>query len=128
MKLYELLELTYSKHKDKNPTTSIDDLYGIIYRIYCIPEDKSYIGQTYSHNYVNNYFNRYGVLNRMKVHYRSKNTKTCKNRPLYVALNKYSTDQFDITEEIRIYGKDLANINQIEGDYMTKYNSVYPNG
>ena len=40
--LTEILEMNY-KSKDKN-FTDMNEIYGIIYRIYCIPEDKSYIG------------------------------------------------------------------------------------
>jgi hypothetical protein len=130
MKLNELLELNYSRNRRKkdNPTM-LDDVYGIIYRIYCIPEEKSYVGQTFSHYFgADQYLCRHGLLKRCKIHYACKDDEDRKNRPLYVVLNKYPTDQFEVFEEKRLVGKELAIINQLEGEYMKKYNSLYPNG
>ena len=128
MKLNEILELNYSIRKDRTKKTCISEIYGIIYRIYCIPEDKSYVGQTFSHSIASDNFCRHGIINRCKIHMRYKDYDDHKNRPLYKALNTYPTDQFEIFEELKIYGKDIGLMNQIEGEYMKKYNSVYPYG
>lgn len=128
MKFNELLELNYSIRKDRSKKTDISEVYGIIYRIYCIPEEKSYIGQTFSHTISGENFQRKGVLNRCKIHYRAKDYDENKERPLYIALNTYPSDQFEIFEEIRLYGSDIGKINQIEGEYMKRYQSLYPLG
>ena len=124
--LTEILEMNY-KSKDKN-FTDMNEIYGIIYRIYCIPEDKSYIGQTFSHVQTGKYYCRYGVINRCKQHYRDRLDDLNKNRPLYQALNKYPSNQFTVFTEIKIEGKELANLNQIEGEYMERYITVHPDG
>ena len=124
MKLNEIIELN---HKKSEIEPTISDIYGIIYRIYCIPEKKSYVGQTFSH-IVSKYYNKFGLINRCKKHYTDRKLDRCMIRPFYQALNTYESNQFEVYEEKRIYGKELARINQIEGEYMEKYNSVYPNG
>ena len=50
MKLDELLKQNHPPKKN-----DLKDVYGIIYRIFCVPENKSYIGQTFSHGYVGQY-------------------------------------------------------------------------
>jgi len=128
MKLDELLELNYSVRKDGSNKTDISQVYGIIYRIYCIPEGKSYVGQTFSHSISGENLQRHGIINRCKIHYRYKDYENHKNRPLYIALNSYPSDQFEVFEEIRLYGIDIGSMNRIEGEYMKKYNSLHPTG
>ena len=128
MRLDEILELNHNNRKDRTKKTQISEVYGIIYRIHCIPENKSYIGQTFSHGICLGYLQRHGIITRCKIHYRAKDYDAHKNRPLYKALNKYSSDQFEVFEERRVRGKDLASLNQIEAEYMEKYNSIHPNG
>ena len=127
MLLDELLEMNYSSRKDRGKLTTIDEVYGIIYRIYCIPEDKSYIGQTYSHQKRDWYY-RWGIINRCKDHYKHAKNGEFPNRPLFKVLNTYPPDQFEVTEVKRIKGKELAHINQIEGEYMKEYKSLHPHG
>jgi hypothetical protein len=50
------------------------------------------------------------------------------NRPLYQALNKYESNQFEVYEELLVKGKDLARFNILEGEYITKYNTLKPTG
>jgi len=126
--LSEILELNYSYRKDRTKKTDISEVYGIIYRIYCIPEDKCYIGQTFSHMICLEYLDRHGIISRCKIHYRAKEYDEHKIKPLYQALNKYSSDQFEVYEEKRIYKEEIGRINQIEAEYMEKYQSLYPNG
>ncbi len=126
MKLNEVLELSYNKRGKK--LTTIAEVYGIIYRIYCIPEKKSYIGQTYSHNYCGKYISRSGIIRRIKRHWRRKEDPISSNQALYVVLNKYEPEKFEVHEEQRLHGKELARINQIEGEYMQQYNCMIPNG
>lgn len=129
MLLSEMVELNYKKSTANQST--LEDIYGVIYRIYCIPENKNYIGQTFSHIFSQsdkNKIRKYGVLNRVKLHYRDRILDELKERPLYKALNTFNPTDFEVYEEIKIYGKDLGRINLIEGEYMIKYNSLYPNG
>lgn len=128
MKLDELLNETHIKLGSSKEKPEISDVYGIIYRIYCIPEKKSYIGQTLSHIYTGKYLSKKGILTRIKHHYNDKILDTNKNKPLYIALAKYDPNQFEVFEEEKIVGKDLAFINQKEGEYMKKYHSLHPNG
>jgi hypothetical protein len=128
MMLNDVLSLDHSKYGRKKTPYTLDDVYGIIYRIYCIPEDKSYIGQTFSHALYKTSLSRYAILRRCKQHYADKGKEMHKKRPLYAALNKYPTSQFIVFGECKVRGKDLANINKIEGEYMKKYNSLNPNG
>lgn len=128
MKLDELLKNTYPPKKRDEKKTELSDVYGIIYRIYCIPENKSYIGQTFSHVYSRKYIVKSGILNRCKHHYNDKNLDKNKNKPLYISLTKYSPDQFIIYEEEKLFKTDIGLINQKEGEYMVKYKSLHPNG
>ena len=128
MNLSKLLKMSYPPKKRGEENTKIEHIYGIIYRIYCIPEDKSYIGQTFSHGYIREYITKKGILNRVKHHYNDKNLDCNKDKPLYIAMIKYKEDDFEVYEEEKIYEKDIAFINQKEGEYMIKYNSLCPNG
>lgn len=129
MLLSEILEINYNnRNKDKTEKTQISEVYGIIYRIYCIPEKKSYVGQTFSHGIALQYLQRHGIIKRCKIHYRVKDYDNHKNRPLYKALNKYSSDQFEVFEERKVFGTELATLNQIEGEYIEKFNCLHPNG
>jgi hypothetical protein len=124
-------ELLKQKHPVKTPgqkKVELNEVYAIIYRIYCIPEKKSYIGQTYSHEYSRLTLIKKNILTRCKHHYNDKCLEVNKNKPLYVALTKYSAEQFIVYEEERLYNKDIADINQKEGEYMVNYNTLSPNG
>ena len=127
MKLDKLLEQRHKKEIGKEPT-KIDEVYGIIYRIYCIPENKSYIGQTLSHGYINGKLSRKGLITRIRTHYNEKCLDKNMNKSLSIALTKYDPNQFEIFEEEKIYGKELAFINIKEGECIKKYNSLIPNG
>lgn len=128
IKLDELLKKTYPPKKRNEKINQLCDVYATIYRIYCIPENKSYIGQTFSHNYSRKYIVKTGILNRIKHHYNDKNLEVNKNKPLYIALTKYSPAQFIIYEEEKLYDKNIGLINQKEDEYMIKYNSLFPYG
>ena len=128
MKLDELLKQNHEIKKSGDKKNELSDVYGIIYRIFCVPENKSYIGQTFSHGYVGKYLNKKNILTRCRQHFNDKELEKNKNKPLCIALLKYSPDQFIIYEEEKLYNKDIGIINQKEGEYMLKYNSLFPNG
>jgi hypothetical protein len=128
MKLDELLNKNHNNIGEKKSRTQISEVYGIIYRIYCIPENKSYIGQTFSHNFSEKYICKSGIITRIRDHYNNRILDSQKHKPLYITLSTYETNQFEIFEEEQLYGKDIGLINQKEGEYMEKYNSIYPHG
>lgn len=128
MKLDELLKQRHRTKGIKSSPSKINEVYGIIYRIYCIPENKSYVGQTLSHGYVNDRLSRKGILTRIRTHYNDRSLEQNINKPLSMALTTYDADQFEVFEEEKIVGKELAFINMKEGEYMKKYNSLVPNG
>lgn len=128
MKLNELLEIKRPVKNAGDKKTELTDVYGIIYRIYCIPEKKNYIGQTFSHGYSGKYLSKKGLLNRCRYHYDNRILEVNKNKPLYVALEKYNLEDFEVFEEEILYKQDISSINQKEGIYMEKYNSLFPNG
>ena len=128
MRLDELLE---NKREPKVPgskKTEISDVYGIIYRIYCVPENKNYIGQTFSHGYVGKYLSKKGIIDRCRQHYNNRLLEVNKDKQLYIALEKYDLEDFEVFEEEKLYKEDISLINQKEGFYMQKYNSLNPNG
>ena len=128
MKLNELLDQKHRKKGTISLPSKINEVYGIIYRIYCIPEDKSYIGQTLSHGYVNGALCRKGMITRIRRHYNQKSLEQVVKKPLCIALSTYETNQFDVFEEEKLFGKEIALINIKEGEYMKKYNSLLPSG
>lgn len=128
MKLNELLQIKRPIKNSADKKNELTDVYGVIYRIYCIPENKNYIGQTFSHGYSGKYFIEKGLLNRCRTHYNDRLLAKNKNKPLYISLEKYSLEDFEVFEEEKLYKEDISLINQKEGFYMTKYNSLYPNG
>ena len=128
MKLNELLEIKRPVKNAGDKKTELTDVYGIIYRIYCVPENKNYIGQTFSHGHVGKYLSKKGLLNRCRDHYNNRLLEVNKDKPLYIALEKYDLVDFEVFEEEILYKQDISLINQKEGFYMLKYNSLFPNG
>lgn len=82
---------------------------GIIYRIFNIDSDKSYIGKT-----------KYDLYSRLKVHIRDRHKFP--NRPLYAALNKYGIDNF--SAEVLGYFDD-SDLSSKEIFFIEKYNTYY---
>lgn len=123
-----MLNLKQETKKAGDKPNSLNDVYGIIYRIQCLPENKSYIGQTLSHGYSGKYLSKKGILTRIKQHYNNKDLDNNKNKPLYKAFKKYSTSDFEIYIEEKLYEKEIGLLNIKEGQYMKKYNSLNPNG
>lgn len=128
MRLDELLEIKREPKTLGSKKTEISDVHGIVYRIYCIPENKNYIGQTFSHGYSGKYLPEKGILNRCRQHYNDRLLEVNKDKPLYIALEKYDLEDFEVFEEEKLYKEDISLINQKEGDCIKKYNSLRPNG
>jgi hypothetical protein len=127
MELSNLLQQTHIP-KGKSFKNELKDVYGIIYRIYCIPENKSYVGQTFSHGYNKNFLCNTGILNRCKIHYNKKILESNNKKPLYIALSKYTPNNFIVYEEKILRGKEIQKINKVEAEYIEKFDSLQPNG
>lgn len=100
----------------------IDNKYhGYIYKIYNTINNKIYIGQT-----------RINIDIRWKQHLRAAKSGKDSNTILYHAMNKYGYVNFNVQliKEYSFYSKDeLINmLNKEEIRYISKYNSVKPNG
>lgn len=100
----------------------IDNKYhGYIYKIYNTENDKIYIGQT-----------RRSIDIRWKQHLLSSKSDKDKNTVLYRAMNKYGVDKFNIQliQEYSFESKEelIKILNEEEIKYISKYNSIKPNG
>ena len=86
---------------------------GFIYK-HTAPNGKSYIGQTTSKN----------ILNRWR--YDGKGYKNC--TVFYKAIEKYGWNNFshEVLEEVEF--DDIYQLNQIEENYIVKFNTLIPNG
>lgn len=115
-----MISLADLKQEDK---VNIEEVYGIIYRIYCKPEKKSYIGQTLSHNLVNNKWYKFGLNGRINRHFNLSIVEN-KNTKLTEVLRKYPKDEFDVCLEEKIPGNKINLLNKIESVYMTKYDTL----
>lgn len=95
--------------------------YGYIYKIYNTENDKIYIGQT-----------RRDINIRWEQHLLSIKRDEDKNTILYRAMNKYGSDKFNIEliKEYSFESKDelIKTLNEEEIRYISKYNSIIPNG
>lgn len=95
--------------------------YGYIYKIYNTINNKIYIGQT-----------RINIDVRWKQHLSTAKGGKDNNTILYRAMNKYGYDNFNIKliREYSFYSKDelIETLNKEEIRYISKYNSVKPNG
>lgn len=127
---YRLDDLLNLQHTDGfgGAITQLEEVYGIIYRIYCIPEDKSYIGQTFSHKRTGKYLCRRGIFNRVKEHYHSRDEPRFAKRSLYIAFNTYPISDFVVYEVKRVYGADIENIGEDEKKAIEQYKSIHPLG
>ncbi len=103
---------------------NLDKVYGIIYRIYCLIEKKSYVGQTCSHSYSEDYLQPRNIIYRCKQHYKTIKLEKYKENPFARDLIKYGSENFVVYELERLYGKDIVKLNRIEGEYIAKYNCV----
>ena len=84
-----------------------------VYKITNDINNKVYVGLTFS-----------AIENRWKTHLHDKNAWSCRNRPLYRAMNKYGVEHFHIEE---IEECDNSIVNEREQYWIEYYNS-YHNG
>ena len=101
----------------------IENIYGIIYRIYSKTEKKSYIGQTLSHQFSKDKWYAYGVLKRLQKHFDITNVEN-KNTKLTEVFKKYPRNDFEIYIEEKLPSNQINKLNDLEADYIKKYNSI----
>lgn len=107
--------------------SEVDKITGSIYIITNTENQKCYIGQTRSHRLNKGKYRPFGIIGRFNDHVSEAINNTKKNQCTYLnnAIRKYGKDKFTVTllETCTI---DL--LNSKEADYISKYNSLYPNG
>ena len=103
-----------------------DKVIGEIYKITNITNGKIYIGQTRSHRLNRNKYRPFGYLGRFNDHVSEANSnkKNC-SRYLNYALRKYGTDSFTCQQ---IHQCNVDELDELEKEFIIKYNSKYPNG
>ena len=110
--------------EDINPSDNkIENVYGIIYRIYSKTEKKSYIGQTMSHQCVKEKWYPYGIHKRIQQHFDITNIEN-KNTKLTEVFKKYPRSNFQIFIEEKLPGNQVNKLNDLEADYIKKYDSI----
>lgn len=103
-----------------------DDVVVEIYKITCSVSSKCYIGQTVSHIRNGDVYIRGGMHNRLRQHFSEARSNRC-NQSTYLnrAIRKYGQDTFKV-ELIAVCKRDDSN--QMEKEYIKKYNTLTPNG
>ena len=89
-----------------------EEIYGVIYLVYCKPANKYYVGQTtigFDNRYQNGFFN-------------DKKHKTKDN--LKEDLEKYGEDSFEITEIFKV-AHNKEELDDLEVYYIDYFNSYY---
>ena len=95
---------------------------GVIYQIICKSNKLKYIGQATNFKYKNGKPYNYGAKGRWSDHVSTAKTR---NTPLCNAIKQYGKDNFiiEIIEEA-----PLETLDEREAYWMSKYNTVHPNG
>lgn len=97
-----------------------------IYKITNTVNGKIYIGQCVSHILNHKRYRPYGYLGRFKSHISEANSnKKNQCKILNNAIKKYGVESFNV--EI-VFRCSENNADKYEYEYITKYNSLYPNG
>jgi hypothetical protein len=103
-----------------------DKVIGEIYKMTNTTNGKIYIGQTRSHRLNHNKYRPFGYIGRFNDHLHEANSsKKNHSKCLNNALRKYGKDCF--TCEL-IQTCDVAELDELEMQYIIEYNSKYPNG
>lgn len=107
------IKMSFNKNDNK--------YHGYIYKICNSINDKIYIGQT-----------RRDINVRWRQHLSTAQNGKDANTILYRAMNKYGCDNFNIQliQEYSFYSKEelIKTLNEEEIRYISKYNSIKPNG
>jgi len=104
-----------------------DKVTGEIYLITNINENKSYVGQTRSHRLNKGKYRPFGSIGRFKDHISEAINNTKKYQCVYLnnAIRKYGSAnfKFELIEKC-----EVINLNKREQYYISKYNTLFPNG
>lgn len=95
----------------------------IIYCITCHKENKSYVGQTYSHKLTRGKYYEYGIKGRFGEHIGA--SKRNKTTPLATAIREHGEDNFEI-KELERCSLDLADSR--EHYYIHQLKTLVPHG
>jgi hypothetical protein len=122
------MEINYNEIADKIlPLDQKDKLFGEIYIMTCIVNNKQYVGQTLSHRKNHNKYRPHNSKGRVKDHFCEaiKNTRINGCTYLNQAIRKYTPENFkyEVLERCLI-----ADIDELEIKYIAKYNTLSPNG
>jgi group I intron endonuclease len=104
-----------------------EKVFGIIYKITNIEENKIYIGQTHSHRLNRKKYRPFGVEGRFKDHISKAIKNTTKTQSSYLAnaIRKYTPEKFKF-EVVEYCAKE--DLDDREKYYIKETNSIYPNG
>ena len=104
-----------------------DGVFGLIYLITCLNNNKKYVGQTRSHYKNRGKFRPYGIQFRFKCHMNKavRNTSIKQCTYLYNAMRKHGTENFRI-EELEICTVEDAD--DREKYWIKELNTLFPNG
>lgn len=109
---------------------SKEKVIGIIYKITNNINGKNYIGQTLSHRLNHGKYRPFGITKRLKDHLsaaltknESKSLACC--RELNNSIREFGIQNFSIEELEKC---KIDEMDQLEIEYIKKYNSIYPNG
>ena len=104
--------------------TSIENIKGIVYSIKCNINNKYYVGQTLSHIYNDKkkLWESYGINSRLLKHLYKVQGNV--DYPLYNDINKLGIDKFTISIETEILSKDISTLDNLETEYINKYDSI----
>ena len=103
-----------------------NERYIEIYKITNKINNKIYIGQTVSHILNHRKYRKYGCIGRFNSHI-SESKSLKKNQCTYLnnAIRKYGPEHFTVD---LLTTCDITKGDEIETEYISKYNSLYPNG
>lgn len=105
----------------------ISNVKGIIYGITCDKTNKTYVGQTMSHQFNKGKWIEFGMKKRYIGHLNMID-KFCSSYPLYEDLKKYEMDDFKIFQIDECAANEIHLLDQKETDAILKYNASVPNG
>jgi hypothetical protein len=108
---------------DPSDNVNIENIYGIVYRIFSKTENKSYIGQTMSHQLLKDKWYPYGINKRIQKHLDITNVEN-KNTKLTEVFKKHPRSDFEIFIEEKIPSNQINKLNNVEADYIKKYDSI----
>ena len=118
--------MDFDQIKDKI-LDSIDQVYGEIYIIKNIVNNKCYIGQVRSHRLNHTKYRPFGTIGRFKDHLSEALCNTKKHQCSYLnaAIRKYGKENFLVETLERC---ELKELDELECKKIAEYDTIFPNG